>query len=389
MSDPVQSPEAMPCAIVMSQELTAALPAEPKMALQVVPPPAPPHEAGFHAARVERLVSFQPASVSRDEGLLLYRDMTLGRRFEDKCAEMYYRGKMFGFVHLYNGQEAVSTGVIRAMRLQHDWFCSTYRDHVHALSCGVPAREVMSELFGKVTGCSKGRGGSMHLFSREHHLLGGYAFIGEGIPVAMGAAFASRYRRDALGQADSDSVTAAFFGDGTCNVGQFYECLNMAALWKLPILFVVENNSWGIGMDHNRATSDTEIWRKAEAFGMVGEEVNGMDVLAVRGAAQRAIARARAGDGPTLLECLTYRFRGHSLADPDELRSQTEKEFWTKRDPIKAFAGHLLAEGKASEAELRQIELEVDAEIDDCVTFALGAPEPDPSELTRYIWAED
>jgi len=379
----------MPSATVMSQELTAALPSEPMMASQVVPAPVPPHEAGFHAERAERLVSFQPATVGRDEGLMLYRDMTLGRRFEDKCAEMYYRGKMFGFVHLYNGQEAVSTGVIRAMRLKHDWFCSTYRDHVHALSCGVPAREVMSELFGKETGCSKGRGGSMHLFSREHHMLGGYAFIGEGIPVAMGAAYASRYRRDALGQADSDSVTAAFFGDGTCNVGQFYECLNMAALWKLPILFVVENNSWGIGMDHNRATSHTEIWRKADAFGMVGEEVDGMDVLAVRGAAQRAIARARAGEGPTLLECLTYRFRGHSLADPDELRSQTEKEFWLKRDPIKALAAHLLAEGKATEAELRQIELEVDAEVDDCVTFALAAPEPDPSELTRYIWAED
>ena len=172
--------------------------------------------------------SFAPtkhcADLSRDEALTLYRDMVLGRRFEDKCAEMYYRGKMFGFVHLYNGQEAVSTGVVKAMKAQHDWFCSTYRDHVHALSAGVPAREVMSELFGKETGCSKGRGGSMHLFSKEHHLLGGYAFIGEGIPVALGAAFTSRYKRDALGDSSSDAVTAAFFGDGTCNIGQFYEC---------------------------------------------------------------------------------------------------------------------------------------------------------------------
>ncbi|MEL0339393.1 MAG: thiamine pyrophosphate-dependent enzyme, partial [Synechococcus sp.] len=166
--------------------------------------------------------------LTREEALTIYRDMVLGRRFEDKCAEMYYRGKMFGFVHLYNGQEAVSSGVIKAMKTQHDWFCSTYRDHVHALSAGVPAREVMSELFGKETGCSKGRGGSMHLFSKEHHLLGGYAFIGEGIPVALGAAFTSRYKRDALGDSSSNAVTAAFFGDGTCNIGQFYECLNMA-----------------------------------------------------------------------------------------------------------------------------------------------------------------
>ncbi|MCP9788899.1 pyruvate dehydrogenase (acetyl-transferring) E1 component subunit alpha [Cyanobium sp. Maggiore-St4-Cus] len=344
---------------------------------------------GAHAERLENLYPSVPATVNREEGLMLYRDMTLGRRFEDKCAEMYYRGKMFGFVHLYNGQEAVSTGVIKAMKLQHDWFCSTYRDHVHALSCGVPAREVMSELFGKETGCSKGRGGSMHLFSKEHHLLGGYAFIGEGIPVALGAAFTSRYKRDALGDASSDSVTAAFFGDGTCNIGQFYECLNMAALWKLPILFVVENNKWAIGMDHNRATSDPEIWRKAAAFGMAGEEVDGMDVLAVRAAAQRAVERARAGEGPTLLECLTYRFRGHSLADPDELREEAEKEFWAKRDPIKSLASRLIERGLTTAEELKSIEKEIDAEVADCVEFALAAPEPKPEELTRYIWAED
>jgi pyruvate dehydrogenase E1 component alpha subunit len=332
----------------------------------------------------------RPASgLTPDEGRMLYRDMTLGRRFEDKCAEMYYRGKMFGFVHLYNGQEAVSTGVIKAMRAQHDWFCSTYRDHVHALSAGVPARQVMAELFGKETGCSRGRGGSMHLFSREHHLLGGYAFIGEGIPVALGAAFSSRYRRDALGDAGSNAVTAAFFGDGTCNNGQFFECLNMAALWKLPILFVVENNLWAIGMAHGRATSDTEIWRKAAAFGMAGEEVDGMDVLAVRAATRRAVERARAGEGPTLLECLTYRFRGHSLADPDELRSAEEKEFWLKRDPLRHLAGILTSEGLATAAELEAVEQEIDAEVRDAVDFALGSPEPDPSGLTRYIWAED
>ena len=232
-----------------------------------------PTQQRDHADRLSNLGNTKPALINREIGLNLFKDMTLGRRFEDKCAEMYYRGKMFGFVHLYNGQEAISTGVIGAMKRKHDWFCSTYRDHVHALSAGVPAKEVMSELFGKETGCSKGRGGSMHLFSKEHHLLGGYAFIGEGIPVALGAAFTSKYKREALKQ-NSDSVTAAFFGDGTCNIGQFYECLNMAQLWKLPIIFVVENNKWAIGMAHDRATSETEIWRKASAFGMPGEAVS-------------------------------------------------------------------------------------------------------------------
>ncbi len=348
-----------------------------------------PTPEGSHAERLSTLASAQPAQIDRATGLKLFKDMTLGRRFEDKCAEMYYRGKMFGFVHLYNGQEAVSSGVIGAMKLKHDWFCSTYRDHVHALSAGVPAREVMSELFGKETGCSKGRGGSMHLFSREHHLLGGYAFIGEGIPVALGAAFSSRYKRDALGDKNSDSVTAAFFGDGTCNNGQFYECLNMAQLWKLPIIFVVENNKWAIGMAHDRATSDPEIWRKADAFGMKGEEVDGMDVLAVRGAAERAIERARNGEGPTLLECLTYRFRGHSLADPDELRSEEEKDFWAKRDPLKNLEIHLKKQNLANSDELRKIEKDIDAEVNDSVEFALGAAEPEPSDLTKYIWAED
>ena len=348
-----------------------------------------PDSTGDHAERLTSLASTKPADLNREVGLNLFRDMTLGRRFEDKCAEMYYRGKMFGFVHLYNGQEAVSSGVIGAMKLKHDWFCSTYRDHVHALSAGVPAREVMSELFGKETGCSKGRGGSMHLFSKEHHLLGGYAFIGEGIPVALGAAFSSKYKKEALKDSKSDSVTAAFFGDGTCNNGQFFECLNMAQLWKLPIIFVVENNKWAIGMEHNRATSDPEIWRKADAFGMKGEEVNGMDVLAVRGAAQRAIERARSGEGPTLIECLTYRFRGHSLADPDELRAEEEKEFWAKRDPIKNLELELTKSNIISNKELRDIEKTIDEEVNDAVEFAIKSPEPNPEDLRKYIWAEN
>lgn len=338
------------------------------------------------------LPTFDTATVqiTKEEGLALYEDMVLGRFFEDKCAEMYYRGKMFGFVHLYNGQEAVSSGIIRgAMRPGEDFVCSTYRDHVHALSAGVPAREVMAELFGKATGCSKGRGGSMHLFSAEHRLLGGYAFVAEGIPVAAGAAFQSKYRREVLGDPSSDQVTACFFGDGAANNGQFFETLNMAALWKLPILFVVENNKWAIGMAHERATSQPEIYKKASVFNMAGVEVDGMDVLAVRAVAQEAVARARAGEGPTLIEALTYRFRGHSLADPDELRSKAEKEFWFSRDPIKKLAAYLVEHNLADEAELKGIEKKIQDRIDEAVKFAESSPEPDSSELYRFIFAED
>jgi pyruvate dehydrogenase E1 component alpha subunit len=327
------------------------------------------------------------AQITREEGLVLYEDMVLGRGFEDKCAEMYYRGKMFGFVHLYNGQEAVSTGVLKAMR-PDDYTCSTYRDHVHALSAGVPARQVMAELFGKETGCSRGRGGSMHMFSAEHNLLGGFAFIGEGIPIATGAAFQTHYRRNALGDKSADQVTAAFFGDGTTNNGQFFECLNMAALWKLPILYVVENNKWAIGMAHERASSQTEIYQKASVFGMPGYEVDGMDVLAVRAIAQEAVARARAGEGPTLIECLTYRFRGHSLADPDELRSKEEKDEWLARDPIKQLERYLLKHNLTSTEDLKAIDQKIQALVEEAVEFAEQSPEPDPSELYRYIFAD-
>ena len=337
------------------------------------------------------LPPFQAGSsqITKEEGLRLYEDMILGRLFEDKCAEMYYRGKMFGFVHLYNGQEAVSTGVIQAMRPGEDYVCSTYRDHVHALSAGVPAKEVMAELFGKETGCSKGRGGSMHMFSNEHRLLGGYAFIAEGIPVATGAAFQSKYRREALGDESATQVTACFFGDGATNNGQFFECLNMAALWKLPILYVVENNKWAIGMAHERATSQPEIYKKASVFGMAGVEVDGMDVLAVRAVAQEAVARARAGEGPTLIEALTYRFRGHSLADPDEMRAKAEKEFWFARDPVKKFAAYLTEQNLADQEEIKAIERKIQAEVEEAVKFAESSPNPDPSELYRFVFAED
>ena len=333
---------------------------------------------------------FSPTSVTitREEGLTIYEDMVLGRLFEDKCAEMYYRGKMFGFVHLYNGQEAVSTGIIKSMR-SDDFVCSTYRDHVHALSAGVPANQVMAELFGKETGCSKGRGGSMHLFSQDHNLLGGFAFVAEGIPVATGAAYQSKYRREVLGDESADQVTACFFGDGASNNGQFFECLNMAALWKLPIIFVVENNKWAIGMAHDRATSQPEIFKKASVFNMAGVEVDGMDVLAVRSVAQEAVARARAGEGPTLIEALTYRFRGHSLADPDELRPKSEKDDWFSRDPIKKLAAHMTEHNLVNADELKAIDKRIQAVVNEAVEFAQSSPEPKPEDLYRYVFAED
>lgn len=283
--------------------------------------------------------------------------------------------------------------MIRLLR-PDDKVCSTYRDHVHALSKGVPAREVMAELFGKATGCCRGQGGSMHIFSAKHGVLGGYAFIGEGIPVGVGAAFTSAYKRHALGDEKSDSVTVSFFGDGTCNVGQFYESLNMAALYKLPHIFVVENNKWAIGMNHPRATARTLgdeepfIYKKGPAFGMPGVLVDGMDVLKVREVAEEAIARARRGDGPTLIEAETYRFRGHSLADPDELRSKEEKAKYAARDPIPQLKNYMLKNGLATEAELKEIHDKVMAEVEDSVKFADESPKPEKGQLLENVFAD-
>lgn len=333
------------------------------------------------------LTILKHSSITKDEILNLYEDMVLGRSFEDMCAQMYYRGRMFGFVHLYNGQEAVATGVIKALS-KDDYVCSTYRDHVHALSKGVPAKYIMAELFGKATGCSKGRGGSMHIFSSVHNFLGGFAFIAEGIPVALGAAFQSIYSAQVLTSKEIINVTAVFFGDGTTNNGQFFECLNMSVLWKLPIIFIVENNQWAIGMAHHRSTSNPEIYKKAEAFGMPGVEVDGMDVLAVREVALQAISRARAGEGPTLIEALTYRFRGHSLADPDELRSSEEKEAWISKDPITRLSNYILDKDIDNKNSLNRITQRVQNNIKEAVDFALSSPEPDVKDLKKYLFAD-
>ena len=250
----------------------------------------------------------------------------------------------------------------------------------------------------------------MHMFSKEHNMLGGFAFIGEGIPVATGAAFTSKYKREVLKQ-DCEDVTVAFFGDGTCNNGQFYECLNMAALYKLPIIFVVENNLWAIGMSHLRSTSDPEIWKKGPAFGMPGVHVDGMEVLKVREVAKEAVTRARRGEGPTLVECETYRFRGHSLADPDELRDAgiyilklktlyyesfinlnlfwaAEKAKYAARDPITALKKYLVENKLASEGELKTIEKKIDELVEEAVEFADASPQPGRSQLLENVFAD-
>nr|UNJ15603.1 pyruvate dehydrogenase E1 component alpha subunit [Cyanidiaceae sp.] len=329
--------------------------------------------------------SLEANEISSRLALDFYYDMLLGRSFEDICAQMYYRGQMFGFVHLYNGQEAISTGVIKSLKIT-DYVCSTYRDHVHAISKGVPPKSIMAELFGKETGCSKGRGGSMHIFSSLHRFLGGFAFIGEGIPIALGAAFQSMYTQQVCKSTEELNITVCFLGDGATNNGQFFECLNMAALWNLPVVFVVENNQWAIGMAHHRSTSQVEIHKKAAVFGIKSCEVDGMDVIAIYKTAQEAILKARRGDGPTLIEALTYRFRGHSLADPDELRSKNEKDIWMSRDPIKNFQSYVIRNRLLSQNDLNKVKDEVNQTIQEALQFAITSPEPRLQDLHKYIF---
>jgi pyruvate dehydrogenase E1 component alpha subunit len=307
--------------------------------------------------------------------------MVLIRRFEQKAAQAFMQAKIKGFCHLYIGQEALAVGSISTLN-RTDAVITAYRDHGHALARGMTSRECMAELFGKITGCSRGKGGSMHFFNKEKHFHGGHGIVGGQTPLAAGIAFAQKYN-------GTGEVTVCYLGDGAVNQGAFHESLNLAALWKLPILFVVENNKWAIGMAHERATSQPEIYKKAEVFNMVGVEVDGMDLLAVHSVAEEAVARARAGEGPTLIEALTYRFRGHSLADPDELRSPDEKQFWGARDPIQKFAAYLTEYNLASSEELKEVDQKVQAIIDEAVKFAESSPEPDPSELYRFIFGEN
>jgi pyruvate dehydrogenase E1 component alpha subunit len=306
--------------------------------------------------------------------------MALIRRFEERAAEQYARAKIGGYLHLYIGQEAVAVGAIAALRPE-DHLVSHYRDHGHALVKGASTRACMAELMGKTTGTTGGRGGSMHLIDVEHHYWGGHANVGGHIPMSVGLAFSAWYR-------DEDRVAMCILGDGAIGNGEFFEGMNFASLYKLPLIFLVENNQYAMGTALRQGVAQTQIYKKGEAFDIPGEPIDGMDVMAVHEAARRAVARARAGDGPTLLEALTYRFRGHSMQDPQYYRSKEEVEEYRRRDPIVLFQQHLLADGLISQAELEHIEAQVEAEVNDAVEFADASPAPDPSTLLDHLYAE-
>ena len=317
--------------------------------------------------------------LSREQSIELYRQMLLIRRFEEKSAEAYVAGKIGGFCHLYIGQEAVGVGSISAIR-KDDYVLASYREHGLALAKGMTSRSIMAELFGKATGCSKGKGGSMHMFDKELGFLGGHAIVGGQIALATGTAFATKYQ-------GTDQVTLCYFGEAAVNQGAFHESLNMAQLWKLPCIYICENNQYGMGTSLARAMSLSDISKKACAYEMASEFVDGMDVLAVREATLRAVERARKDYLPTLLEIRTYRFMGHSMSDPGNYRTRAEIEKYQERDPIKLFSATLLEEKVADQKTLDEIDRKVREEVEDSLRFAEESPLPDPKELYTDVYA--
>ncbi len=310
---------------------------------------------------------------------LLHR-MLLIRRFEEKAGEAYALGQIGGFCHLYIGQEAVAVGAIMALR-DDDYVTSSYREHGHALARGISARAVMAELFGKTTGCCKGKGGSMHLFDAERNFLGGHGIVGGQIPIAAGAAFAIKYR-------GGDQVSLCFFGEAAVNIGSFHETLNMASLWELPAIFLVENNRYGMGTALERASAIDDIPARGASYGIAAEVVDGMDVLAAYDAMTRAIARGRSEQLPTLLDVNTYRFVGHSMSDASHgtYRTLEEVEENKKNDPIGKLCGRLLDEELLSHEDIEAIDAEAIAEVEDAVAFAESSPDPDPEELYTDVY---
>ncbi len=312
----------------------------------------------------------------------LLSQMSLIRRFEEKAAEMYALGKIGGFLHLYIGQEAVAVGATSTVR-PDDYVVSSYRDHGHCLAKGSDPRRVMAELFGRRDGLSKGKGGSMHLFDKSVNFLGGHAIVGAHLPLAAGAAFAIKYH-------GGDQAVLCFFGDGAVPEGEFHESVNLAALWKLPVIYICENNRYAMGTAIHRALAQTEIWRFAETYGIQGEAVDGMDVLAVRECVGRAVERARRDKAPALIEARTYRFRGHSMRDPAGAvyRTKEEVEREKQRDPIVIFSDRCLKEGVLSEADLRTIEKATNDLVDEAVAFADASPEPPAEWLLTDVYKD-
>jgi len=302
----------------------------------------------------------------REHALFLLREMLRIRRFEEKAAEMYSLQKIHGFLHLYIGEEATGVGAMQAFTPE-DAIVATYREHGHAIARGMPATVLMAEMFGKATGCSHGHGGSMHFFDKARRFYGGYAIVGGGLPIAVGLALAEKLQKHS-------GVTACYFGDGAVAEGEFHEALNLAALWKLPVVFLCENNLYAMGTALARHQAQTDISAKAAPYGLASSAVDGMDVLAVEAAAKQAAAFVRAGNGPYLLELRTYRFRAHSMADPDLYRTKEEIEEWKKRDPLALFDARLRAWGLLEDAERARLEAEVTAEIEEAVRFAEAGP---------------
>jgi pyruvate dehydrogenase E1 component alpha subunit len=308
-----------------------------------------------------------------------YRMMWLMRRFEERCAEMYQRAKIGGYCHLNLGEEATVVGLMAALE-PRDYLFTNYREHGYALAKGIEPGPVMAELFGKATGVSRGRGGSMHLFDVGARLLGGYAIVGGQIPLATGAAQAIAYR-------DGDEVVMCQMGDGTVNTGAFHECLNMAQLWKLPIVFVIVNNLTGMGTKVEAASAEPELYKRACAYKMASERVDGNDLLAVRDAARRAVDRARNQRLPTLLEAVSFRLRGHSVVDPARYRSKQEVEQGRAKDPVVAFRARLIQTGTLDEAAVAELEAEVEREVQQAIDFADASPDPDVGELFDDVYA--
>jgi pyruvate dehydrogenase E1 component alpha subunit len=321
--------------------------------------------------------------LTREQLHELLRQMLLSRRFEEKTAEAYAVGKIGGFCHLYIGQEAVGVGAISALRPE-DYVITAYREHAQALVKGISARAVMSELYGRADGCSKGKGGSMHLYSAEHNFLGGWGIVGGQIPLATGVAFAIKYRNES-------KVCMCFMGEAAVNQGAFHESLNMAALWKLPVVFIVENNRFGMGTSWERASSLYDISQKAHAYDMPSAVADGMDVLKMRDTVLQAVERARDEKTPTLIEARCYRFMGHSMSDPVHgvYRTKEEvEEHKQQKDPIRRFIEDLKDGGQLSDAELKAMDEKIRAEVDDAANFAEASPEPGPDALYENVYAE-
>ncbi len=318
--------------------------------------------------------------LSDDQLLGLYRDMLLIRRFEEKAGQLYGMGLIGGFCHLYIGQEAVVVGMQSALG-EDDYVITTYRDHGHMLATGMDPKGVMAELTGRRSGYSKGKGGSMHMFSKEKNFFGGHGIVGAPVPIAAGLALSQSY----LG---TGGITVGYFGDGAANQGQVHEALNMAALWKLPVIYVIENNKYGMGTAIGRASAVKELYRLGEPFGIPGHQVDGMDVMAVREAALDAVGHVRAGEGPYILEMMTYRYRGHSMSDPAKYRTREEvSKMREERDCIDHLRKELLARKAASEDAIKKIDSEVRARVNEAAEFAQNSPEPDPSELYTDVLA--